>query len=176
MLMLLRTRSSAVLILLALLFGCRTSAAPPSAEDVARSYPEFYFQALPISGLYLNHDTDAIIFRYSVAPNERPVWLQRVSDTARAHGWKVVREGQSGDVRSLHLQRIDDPQHRYHEWHSLEIVRIISCGSALLIAGIQVDKKKQSGLAENTADGGSWYKKRFWPLVAKYEAEVCGTQ
>ena len=131
MLMSLRTSSSAVLILVALLFGCENSV-PPSAEDVARSYPEFYFQALPIIGLHLDHDADGIIFRYSVAPNERPVWLQRISDSARANGWKVVNEGQSGEIRSIHLQRIDDPKHRYRDMHSLEIVRITSCGSALL--------------------------------------------
>jgi hypothetical protein len=128
-----------------------------------------------MTGLYLNHDTDAIIFRYSVAPNER-FWLQRISDTARASGWKVVHERQSGEVRSLHLQRIDDPEHRYHEWHSLEIVRITSCKSALLIAGIQVDVKEQSGIVKIAADGGRWYRKSFWPLVAKYEGEACGTQ
>jgi hypothetical protein len=174
--MLLRTRSSAGLILLALLSGCQTSAAPPSAEDVARSDPEFYFQALPLTGLHVDYDAGAIIFRYSVAPNERPVWLQRISDSARANGWKVVHESQTGEVGSLDLRRIDDPRHRYRDMHSLEIVRITSCGSAILIAGIRVDVKEQSGLAEITADGGRWYQKRFWPLVAKYEAETCGTQ
>jgi hypothetical protein len=174
MLMLLRTRS-AVLILLALLFGCQTSAAPPSAEDVARSYPEFYFQALPLIGLHLDHDASGIIFRYSVAPNEQPVWLERISASARANGWRVVREDQSGQVQRLQLQRIDDPRHRYRDYHSLEIVRITSCGSALLIAGIQVDVKKQSDLAEITAEGPRWYQKRFWPLVTKYEGEACGT-
>jgi hypothetical protein len=174
--MLLRTRSSAALILAALLFGCQINTATPSAEDVARRLPEFYFQALPITGLYLNYDTDGIIFRYSATQNERARWLQRLSDSARAHGWKVVHEGQSGDVRSLHLQRIDDPKHRFEEWHSLEIVRIISCRSSLLIGGIQVDIEEQSDLAEKTAEGGRWYRKRFWPLVAKYESEACGTQ
>jgi hypothetical protein len=166
-------RSSAVLIVVALLCGCD---APPSAEDVARSYPEFYLQALPIIGLHVDHDADGIIFRYAVSPNERPVWLQRISDSAGAHGWKVVHEGQSGEVASLHLQRIDDPRHRYLDMHSLEIVRITSCGSALLISGIQVDIEEQSDLAKKTAEGGRWYRKWFWPLVAKYEAETCGTQ
>jgi hypothetical protein len=172
--MLLETRSSAALILLVLLLACQTSAAP-SAEDVALRLPEFYFPALPITGLYLNQDTDAIIFRYSVTQDERPVWLQRISDTARARGWKVVYEGQSGDVRSLHLQRIDDPRHRFEDWHSLEIVRITSCGSVLLIGGIQADMEEESGLAEASAEGPRWYQKRFWPLVAKYRTEACGT-
>jgi hypothetical protein len=171
--MLLKTRSFAVLVLVILLCGCDD---PPSTDDVARRLPEFYFQALPILALHEDNDTDGIIFRYSVTPNERPVWLQRINDSARAHGWKVVHQGQLGDVRSLHLQRIDDPRHRYLDMHSLEIVRVTSCGSALLIGGIQVDIEEQSDLATKTADGGRWYRKWFWPLVAKYEAEACGTQ
>jgi hypothetical protein len=173
MLKLLRPCSSAALVLVALLFGCQINTSTPTAKDVALHLPEFFFPALPITGLYLNHDTDGIIFRYSVTQNGRPGWLQRISDTARAHAWKVVHEGQSGDVSSLHLQRIDDPKHRYRDMHSLEIVQVTSCGSALLIAGIQADIEKQSDLAEVTAQGPRWYQKRFWPLVAKYGAEAC---
>jgi hypothetical protein len=171
---LLRTRNSPVLILLAPLIGCQTSASPPSAEDVARSYPEFYVRDLPFTGLHVDHDADAVIFRYSVAPGERPIWLERISAKARADGWQVVHEGKSGGVGSLHLQRIDDPRRRYREYHSVEIVRITSCGSTLLVAAIQVDEKKQSRLAAITAEGGRWYEKNFWPLVAKYRAEACG--
>lgn len=170
------TGSSGVLILAALMSGCQTHAPPPSAQDVRRSYPEFYFPALHLIGLHVDHDAGGMIYRYSVAPNERPLWLQRISDNARAHGWNVVHESESGQVRSLHLQRIDDPGHRYRDYHSLEIVRITSCRNALLVAGIQVDVKKQSGIAEITADGGRWYRKWFWPLVAKYRTEACRTQ
>jgi hypothetical protein len=173
MVRLLRARSSDVFIPVALLFGCQNTL-PPSARDVARSYPEFYFQALPLTGLHVDYDADGIIFRYSVAENERLVWLQRLSDSARVNGWKVVDEGQAEEGRSLHLQRIDNPQRRYRDMHSLEIVRITSCGTALLIAAIQVDIEKQNELAENATEGGRWYRKRFWPLVAKYRAEVCG--
>lgn len=163
-----------LLVLGALLLGCRNAAAPPSPEDVARRLPEFYFQALPITGLYLNHDTDGIIFRYSISESEQPAWIQRLKDAARANGWEVIHEGGPGAVDSLHLRRIDDPRHRYRDEHSLELVRIIPCGEVLLIGAIQADLKEQSELAAVSADGPDWYRTTFWPLLVKYQAEACG--
>jgi hypothetical protein len=168
-----RTCNNALLVGAALLVGCLDP--PPTAEDVARWSPEFYFP-LPLTGLHYDSDTGVSIFRYSVAPHDRYKLLQRIRASAQADGWKVVHEGQSGGVGSLHLQRIDDPRSRYRDYHSLEIVRITSCDSTILIAAMQEDIWEESRLAENAANGGRWYRKYFWPRVARYRAEACGTQ
>jgi hypothetical protein len=161
------------LMLGAMVLACQNGTPPPSADDVARRLPEFYLQAPPMTGLYLNQDTDGIIFRYRVPENERAVWLQRLTDTARANGWEVIHEDESRSVRSVHFRRIDDPRRRYRDLHSLELVRTISCGNVILVGGVQADLKALNEPAVVFTDGPDWYRTTFWPLLAEYQAEVC---
>lgn len=163
-----------VLVFGLIMSGCESgSVSVPTTDAVAKWFPEFYFQSLPLTGIHVDYDADSMIFRYDAPTDDVPVWLEKTRAIAISHGWEVTHEEYSASATKLFLRRIDDTNHRYGNWHSVELLRIITCSGVLLFGAIQIDVSDDSSLAEISANGTPWHQTTFLPLFTRQADDAC---
>lgn len=146
----------------------------PDETSITHVYPEFSIQSAEFSGIYVNYDSDAMIFQYEIHANETKLGPEDIKGIARQGKWELLNENvKERNVSWLIFRRLDEEKSRYGDLHSLEILKIVSCGKFFIFGGIQADFRELDQLIENELDGGKWYRSNFWPLFSKHVDEVC---
>lgn len=146
--------------------------ATPTSRDVERWYPEIHFEEGRIIGVYVNYDTDAMIFRYEVKGPEARALFSRIVDSALGNGWRASNGSNDPGADRVRLVRLDHPSHLHGDLHSIEVMQIALCESGVVVGGVQRDAREvpSEGKME---DPESWAASHFWPLFESQVARSC---